>query len=291
MLPPNLASAERATRRRLPTTSRASAWRPDPPAERHPRAELDALHPDLIDQAVKQPQPPSWPLSQSVVGGGWGGWAGPWSTTVASTHRPRTQTATWTGSPPRDPYRIALVAASSRARTSSFAIGGGTSRRASRAARRRPASWAGRRGSSAPWNTPSGEQAPVRVVRLASSPLTGSGYREQAGAGYRRVGVGSPRGRPPASHRPPRPQPAPRAGAGTAGSHPHGCCQGRAQLGVPPPRRPMPVDTRRADQQKRARKQVREHGHKQQHDGLGQGEAHHRHLGLLCLLVIWAASS
>jgi hypothetical protein len=63
------------------------------------------------------------------------------------------------------------------------------------------------------------------------------------------------------------------------------------RLAVPPPRRPMPVGTRRADQQKRARKQVSEHCHKQQHDGEGQGEAHHRHGGLLCLLVIWAACS
>src|SRR6266545_6589094 len=69
-LPPNLASAERATRRRLPTTSRGSAWRPDPPAERHPRAELDALHPDLVDQAGKQPQPPA--AAAEPVGGRWG---------------------------------------------------------------------------------------------------------------------------------------------------------------------------------------------------------------------------
>ena len=39
------------------------------------------------------------------------------------------------------------------------------------------------------------------------------------------------------------------------------------RLGVPPPRRPTPVGARRADQQQRARKQVREHGHKQQHEG------------------------
>jgi hypothetical protein len=50
--------------------------------------------------------------------------------------------------------------------------------------------------------------------------------------------------------------------------------------------RPMPVGTRWADQQKCARKQVSEHCHKQQHDGEGQGEAHRRHPGLLCLLVI-----
>jgi hypothetical protein len=39
------------------------------------------------------------------------------------------------------------------------------------------------------------------------------------------------------------------------------------RLGMPPPRRPMPVGARRADQQKRARKQVREHCHKQQDEG------------------------
>jgi hypothetical protein len=39
------------------------------------------------------------------------------------------------------------------------------------------------------------------------------------------------------------------------------------RLGVPPPRRPMPVGARRADQQERARKQVREHCHKQQDEG------------------------
>ena len=65
------------TRRRLPTTSRGSAWRPDPPAERHPRAELDALHPDLVDQAVKQPQPPA--AAAEPIGGRWRvgrlGWA------------------------------------------------------------------------------------------------------------------------------------------------------------------------------------------------------------------------
>ena len=66
-LPPNLASAERATRRRLPTTSPGSAWRPDPPAERHPRAELDALQADLVDQAAKQPQPPA--VAAELIGG------------------------------------------------------------------------------------------------------------------------------------------------------------------------------------------------------------------------------
>jgi AAA domain len=39
------------------------------------------------------------------------------------------------------------------------------------------------------------------------------------------------------------------------------------RLGVPPPRRPMPVGIRRADQQKRARKHVRKHCRKQQHNG------------------------
>jgi hypothetical protein len=38
------------------------------------------------------------------------------------------------------------------------------------------------------------------------------------------------------------------------------------RLGVPQ-WRPMPVGTRRADQQKRARKQVSEHCHKQQDEG------------------------
>jgi len=75
--PPNLASAERATRRRLPTTSSGSAWRPDPPAERHPRAELDALQADLIDQTAKQPKPPA--SAAEPIGGrwelGWLGWA------------------------------------------------------------------------------------------------------------------------------------------------------------------------------------------------------------------------
>ena len=89
-------------------------------------------------QHSHSPQPR--PLGRSVVDGGWGGLVGPWSTTVASTQASRTQTATWTGSPPRDPYRMALVAASSRASTSSSATWVGTSPSASRAARRRPAS-------------------------------------------------------------------------------------------------------------------------------------------------------
>lgn len=145
-LPPNLASAERATRQgsRPPPVGRLGDRIRRRSVTRVPSLTRSKLTSSTKQRSNQSPHPR--PLRRSVVGGGWGGWAGPWSTTVASTQAPWTQTATWTGSPPRDPYKTALVAASSRARTSSSATWGGTSRRAWRAARRRPPRWAGEAG-------------------------------------------------------------------------------------------------------------------------------------------------
>jgi hypothetical protein len=56
-------------------------------------------------------------------------------------------------------------------------------------------------------------------------------------------------------------------GAGTAGGHSRMAARVVRRRGVPPRRRPMPVGTRRADQQQRARKQASEQCHNQQHDG------------------------
>jgi hypothetical protein len=102
------------------------------------------------------------------------------------------------------------------------------------------------------------------AVRL---PLTGPGYREQAGAGDGRSlsdllvadrRHATARRVPTLHHGQERAQPAGTrmAAAGVV-----------RRLGVPPPRRPMPVGARRADQQQRARQQVGEHGHKQQDEG------------------------
>jgi hypothetical protein len=126
------------TRRRLPTTSRGSAWRPDPPTERGPQ-----------DQAAKQPQPPA--VATEPIGGRWGvGWLG-W----AAVHHGGLDPA----APDPDGHLDRVAAA-------------------------RP-----------------GAQAPLRVVAV-SLPLTGSGYREQAGAGDGRSVsglLGPTAGKPPAA--------------------------------------------------------------------------------------------
>jgi hypothetical protein len=99
-----------------------------------------------------------------------------------------------------------------------------------------------------------------------SLPLTGPGYREQAKAGDGRSVSGllvadrrqATRRVPTLHHGQQRAQPAATRMA---------AARVVRRLGVPPPRRPMPVGTRRADQQQRACKQVCEQCHKQQDEG------------------------
>src|SRR5215218_6084145 len=119
-------------------------------------------------QSSHSPQPPA--LSRSLVDEGRGGSAGPWSSTLASTQASPTRTATSTGSPPPDPCKMALVAASSRASSNSSATWVGSSPSASRAARRRPASSNGEAEIVSSTPDPLPEAASFGMVHPGSSP-------------------------------------------------------------------------------------------------------------------------
>jgi hypothetical protein len=204
------------TRRRLPTTSRGSAWRPDPPTERGPQ-----------DQAAKQPQPPA--VATEPIGGRWGvGWLG-W----AAVHHGGLDPA----APDPDGHLDRVAAA----RPVQDRVGGRLVQGQDQLLRDRSWHLAQRVAGGSPqagevgWGgrdrqlhgTPLPERRLPCGWFAVSLPLTGPGYREQAGAGDGRSVSGLlVADRRQATGR--RVHTLPTGSSGTAGSHPHGCCQGGA---------------------------------------------------------------
>ncbi len=122
--------------------------RPDRPTQRHAGPEPDALKPHLIHQPAKQPQPAAANAQRVGVGVGWG--LGRQVGTMIK-HRRLDHGVVDVDHhldrlPPLDPYRMALVAASLRAKTTSSAASLATPRRHARVACRSPAIWTGEGG-------------------------------------------------------------------------------------------------------------------------------------------------
>jgi hypothetical protein len=128
--------------------------RPDLSTQRHAGAEPDALKPHLIHQPAKQPQPAAANGQRVGIGVGW---RLGWQVGTVIQHRRLDHVDVdhhLDRLPPRDPYRMALVAASLRARTTSSAaspaIPAATPARLAATRRDRP----GREAQKAPWHTP-----------------------------------------------------------------------------------------------------------------------------------------